>query len=1787
MATAISQRLQQKLDEWKRSLLLGDGRGNSLLSFRPARSSVLRIIEPSSTIAFALFQHQKSMTIPFPTDGAEQLDLFDPTLLEDGGNGQARLFTGPSIPSRSRRPADEAVVDADPRKLPSILYRLRLKAQTALNERGVNVLFAVFGTLEWTDQDDLSTPIRSPLVLVPVELSRESLRDPYKLRPLDEECILNPVLVERLRANHAIDLALDPEEIADLDLDAIVDRTRDAVARQPGWAVSAEGAYIGIFSFLKMSMFKELDGAATLAAQSPIVRRLAGDEDVSLPMPSGMPTGSELDERVALSDTFNVLDADSSQLEAIVWAKAGANLVIQGPPGTGKSQTIANIIAECLAAGRTVLFVSEKMAALEVVYKRLQKIGLHDFCLEAHSHKANKREIIRQLGAALERPTVGVGGATAEHTLSQLQVARDRLNRYVRALHATGNPLKRSVYWVQGEVAARQGAPLLPFPFPASADLTGARLAALQDCVYDLCTSAAVLRAGPDHPWFGCTSSTSSLEQRDNILYHLTHLRELSVTLDDLGTRVAQVTDVSKPRSVDQVRELSAVLTRAATDRLPLSTWLGGSSAPEIATVAVALETQVSVNPDELRKRWHDRVVGALRASAPIQDGPPAEVESLRMSLDRSLDFLEAATTRVRLCQTTLQGHLDLSDAPTLAGARASCLLAGLLLRNPRAESSWFDPARLAQATDLAREAAEHTRIWNEEGGDLRDRFGEEIFDFAPDLLLRYTQKYASFLRILRPRYYRDRGTLRRLSTVARNYPYAEAVAELQRASRVAASRQWLRNHQNELATSLGLHFVGEKTDWEDVQSALDTAREILLARRGTALPAAVITLAAGDGTANALLGETHRVFEESLGVAQTQLQELGTTLPWGETEIGALTLPQLEAFATNLRVELTGLWDAEATFRAHAEGPDGRALQSILVQVDTELGFLGTLFHLTALRVKNLPLTAIGFDEFSGWLTRRLDCIDDLDAWIAYQNVAKRAETLGLGALVVALRDSGATSDSWPDAFLRHVYQLWLDKQYEQQPALAEFRGEQHDAVVRRFRELDRAAVDVAARRVRRILLDRAPQLSGTPSARSELGTLMREVAKRARHKPLRRLFREIPTLLLALKPCVMMSPLSLSQYLDPDRLHFDVVIFDEASQIRPEDAIGAIMRGTQVIVAGDEHQLPPTSFFSTLTPDSGDEWDEAAPEVYESILEACLSAQITPKMLRWHYRSHDESLIAFSNRFIYDGRLITFPSAYQDDPDRGVVFVHVLDGVYDRGSGSTHTNQVEAAAVVELVIDHAARYLGERQPRSLGVVAFSETQQLAILQILDKRRRERPELEAFFAKNDGEEFFVKNLENVQGDERDVIFFSIGYGRNASGQMSMNFGPLNRAGGERRLNVAITRARFHVKVVSSITGDAIDLTRTNAEGVKLLKQYLDYAEKGESILARGTPSVGDDFESPFEVAVARALELKGLKVQPQVGCAGFRVDLGIVHPDKPGRYVLGVECDGATYHSSATARDRDRLRQQVLEGLGWHIHRIWSRDWVRTPVREMEKVLEAYRIALAAAEREPGTRSTIPPPPPPVREEPPRVTLPASDSAHRVVSPPNVPQASPYRAAHLPRLGSKQHFAELPVTAFLDPIVRSVRAEGPVATHVVRQRVAACWDIARVGHNVARRIDDAIALTVVRSQVNRKGNFLWPPEMTTPTVRMSGSGEDARPIAEVCPEEIDEAVLQILRYDFALAHDDLIVGVARLLGYDRAARHVTARIGERIAALVQAGDLARNGDQISRGPSSGQRSAG
>ena len=731
------------------------------------------------------------------------------------------------------------------------------------------------------------------------------------------------------------------------------------------------------------------------------------------------------------------------------------------------------------------------------------------------------------------------------------------------------------------------------------------------------------------------------------------------------------------------------------------------------------------------------------------------------------------------------------------------------------------------------------------------------------------------------------------------------------------------------------------------------------------------------------------------------------------------------------------------------------------------------------------------------------------------------------------------------PDLIKRSFLETFVDRVLRDDARLRRFDGARRNALVDDFRNLDTQLRDTASARIIPAANDRRPKTDIGMA-----GLIRREAEKKTRHIPVRELLSKARGVIQATLPCFMMSPLAVSQYLSSD-LVFDVVIFDEASQVSPGDAINCIYRGAALITAGDQRQLPPTSFFS-LSDDrleSVDEEDDNLAKDYESILDLMkASGRFSSAPLRWHYRSRHENLIAYSNHQFYNSRLVTFPGAVDVADDLGVR-VFPVAGRYRRGTGQD--NPIEAAEVAKRVVHH----FRNRPGWSCGVVTFSDAQRDAVELAVEQARTAHPDLAHRFSADRLDGFFVKSLESVQGDERDVIIFSVGYGPADDGKVYRNFGPLNRAGGERRLNVAITRARRLVEIVTSIR--STDLTGVVSVGAKHLQSYLEFAERGPGALATA-PIDEDNIPRAFEKSVMGVLAGWGHDVVPRVGVGSYRVDVGVRDPSHPGCYVLGIECDGPMYHSARTARDGDRLRHGVLSGLGWDMHHIWCIDWQRDRKSEEQRLRDALNAALATPVESRGVSKT-------------GQAIPVESNRDVVSFSGSDLLGVPYRVASLPDANIFLPIEDVTVASAVVPIVELiVAAESPIHREVLYQRLRDHWRKGRIGARIRETFDRA----VYRADVTVDEEFVVsrtavPLLVRTPTEACS------RPVEHVYRDEIALAVEQLVDGSLGIRQTELFREVCRAFGWYRLSP-AHDRVNKIIDDVARSGRIRQDGDRLS-----------
>ena len=797
--------------------------------------------------------------------------------------------------------------------------------------------------------------------------------------------------------------------------------------------------------------------------------------------------------------------------------------------------------------------------------------------------------------------------------------------------------------------------------------------------------------------------------------------------------------------------------------------------------------------------------------------------------------------------------------------------------------------------------------------------------------------------------------------------------------------------------------------------------------------------------------------------------------------------------------------------------------------------------------------------EKVRGRLKRMRDEVQRYEEWKRLQERHHQLAANALRRFADRIVDDGVSPDVAENEFRYAVAEARWKHARSARPELDEVAKPGRHGRVDAFQFLDRRRLEEAKTLIRSQHLDQLPT-----GAAGEMGFLKGEVAKKKAHRPVRQAFLAAPNMIPRIKPVILMSPISIAQFLPPNRIRFDLLLIDEASQVRPEDALGAVARARQIVVVGDDKQLPPTTFFERLidnpSADDDDGTDEApatatAAEM-ESILKLAEARGLGQAMLEWHYRSRDPSLIKVSNIEFYESGLVLPPSPLEKDDRFGMTLTRVA-GVYStrsRGGGRAGTNRFEAERIADALIEHARAT--DRQGQSVGVVAFSKAQSDMITEVLEMRRRTNPSLDALLREGKNEDVFVKNIENVQGDERDVILVSVGYGPSEpNGPLSsMRFGPVNTEGGERRLNVLFSRARMRCEIFVSFNWREIDLTRTQADGPRVLRRFLSFAESGQLESEKGATGLGAD--SALEEDVAQVIDALGYPVDHQVGSAGFRIDLGVRHPKRPSQYILAVECDGATYHSALWARERDRLRQQVLEGQGWRFHRIWSTDWFYRREQEVERL----RSALIHA-REAAAEGFLPPAANRSRDEnsssPPNGS---PDSGGDEVPPSEAqetPRAPPYKRANVAYSGSAAPH-ELVTQQLAELVTRIVQSEGPIHRVVVARRITEAFGLRRTGSRIVDAVDLGLRWALNGDEIEQSGDFFMTPvQRADPPVRdRSNERTPVTTPAYLPPIEICAAAKWVERENGVVQDQEQMRTVARLLGYKAVGRKLRAHIG-------------------------------
>lgn len=1513
---------------WERKLLDLSLR-NNLLNYIPGRKGVALLVKDQRALEDIIYEGKEFQLLPKVSDH-ENREGEGLTKVSDYFTAYGELLEGEFQQRKIRTLLDEENLE---KKLTKI-YR---DARIHLEESGANSLFLTLGVLKWYENSRSTKERFAPLLLIPVEMKKKVGKNAYTISGREEDTLVNITLLEKLKQDFDLeirgleDLPLDEKGV---DVMKVMSIVRNAVLSQRRWDVLDE-VHLGLFSFSKFIMWNDIRNHGEELRRNKVIESLM-DGKLSFDAERILKDQIMLDEVISPEEILLPVSTDASQLQAVNAAVKGKSFVLHGPPGTGKSQTITTIIANALYQGKRVLFVAEKMAALSVVQRRLEGLGLGHFSLEVHSNKSRKTHILKKLEETTKM--VSTGEVNFKEEAQKLKELRTDLNEVVHALYKSYG-FDMNIYELMGKLEYLESAE----------EIEGLKIA------YD------------------------KLDR--------TQLEELFL----IGRELTSITK--------EVGEYADAPLKGIGIRV----------------YSFDLKSQVENEIKELRNKAES--LGSITDEA-TQDLALKEISD-RGKLIALYELLK------KLDQSALSKELLFHKE----GYRLEKLKKAALLseRKEHLEDT------------LLKDYESSLFLLNEK--ELRDTF------------LQAEEKFILF-----------RGMTKKKVT------------------RLLSAQRRGKDVTEEETLNL-LNQMEEKKKLES---------EI----------------------------------EESLMEFSDLKNNIRSSIEKKPSSILRSTLEELESFQ-----KLFSVFDAENTEHSPI------AFSSI--KKETVEKFKGIFEDFEKSFVKLSEKLDLQVDILPGlegnWAYRFLDRLttyshnlDELREWTSYNKLIDKAEDMHLKPMIHAFENGILSGKDAEDALKKSLYKGAFLYVLSEEPLLQKVTGRQYKEMITYFKEVTTEYEDLAKREIQHVLASRVPDMMKEANSSSEVGILQRAIRSGGRGMTLRTIFDRLPNLLPRITPCMLMSPLSVAQYLGTSKEYFDLVIFDEASQMPTAESVGAMARGKEVVIVGDPKQLPPTTFFSTA---SGKiEEEDGIMEDLDNILEDALALSMPETSLLWHYRSRHESLIAYSNRTYYDNGLYTYPSPKEL---KSMVSYQYVDATY--GRGGTRANRKEAEAVVEEIMGRLKDE--KRREDSIGVVTFSMAQKDMIEDTLQEALKAYPEIEERILAME-EPVFVKNLENVQGDERDVILFSIGYGPDEEGKITLNFGPLNRENGWKRLNVAITRSKKEMKIFTSIRPELMDTSKTSSQGIHDLKGFLEYARRGSQpvdLLEVKSRAKKDTFAD----AIRKELISRGLTADIRVGASKYKVDLAVIDDEKPEEYLLGILCQGESYETARSARDRDILQESVLQGLGWNLMRIYPMDWMENKEREVEKILQRIRE---------------------IRESIPDKKGPAETTEQKIGNLINQSERKEDGAAvenGIGRAYEEAIFDHRPMSSeefrmpkntrdIKDVLMKIIRVEAPLSLPLLYRQTLKAFGV-RYTQKSADIIDNILS-NLGYDILEKKGQyFIYGEEKESGvTFYRYATKEFKREAADLPEEEIQLAIKDIVEKQVSIPEENLISEVLKVFGFSR-----------------------------------------
>jgi len=1675
--------------EQVRKQLLDLSNRNSLLNYRYPKVGCVRLIDELPDQIFEILNENKALSfipvsepkenelikygyIKIDNDTNEKIELKELPSIEEWAKLRYGLETSYELPVHSAQEENKGKhKDTDlqtllyPPSLESRLRNLLRNSETAIQDSGTNILYLTLGFLEWYESNDSSIKHIAPLFTIPVQLEQNKFDKGlgvyyYNIKLKDDSLFTNITLKEKLFNDFNLNLPEIEDETKPEEYFKMV--SNNILANKPGWRIKRQASLMKL-NFRKQVMYQDLNPKKwpkdKSLDQHPILKMFFGASEGNYgPESSGFEEEHNIDSIEDIHDNFPIVfDADSSQHSALIDAVKGKNLVIEGPPGTGKSQTIANLIAAELSNGKKVLFVTDKMPALEVVKKRLDIKGLGDSCLELHSHKTNKQAMLDNLMSRLKRLQSIPHPREISSEINRFEYLKEKLNNYSEIINSNYLQTGETVHKILNKTTRlREKLGVNPDKL-SIVGISGAQItdvtrnkfiikAKLLKTAFEKVAEQAKDNVISNHYWYGINDSEILEYQTGTLNNSLIKWTEKLGELNKLWKKFASDLEfgVDPNYQVERIVKLCESI-----GKLPESNGYEAFSEIEYLTLNLNEFENFILTYEEIHGK-NNELCKIFNSQSVNQPEIIINISKITKILNKiGVDFNVNVSDLVQV-NNVIDGSISLANQietdfvtinkniPKAIQEIINVTETGLLdfiklfgfinqlpfeLWNQRNDELYDNPdldiilPKYLKVLNIIKPIQkilyEHYKL--HKIPELDDLIMAQSTIENTGFLPWFSSDWRKAIKLLKSLSAKPKANKKTLINLLPNLiEYTRGISELDNLNRTdpifgelyrgvespikekcVPLRSWYKSIREEYGFGFGDRVaIGNeiiqmdrniaKRISEIVSQSLGSKISTLMKNISSvrviipnydAINDPKIRLTGNDSPLKKLnkylnekIGylsqvlETSEVTLETIESNQKLMEEVRDLIgDWEKSKIYKKLVPEKFGFsskagkkddlsltaAKNTLNILTIAHSVPPILNALSSKPDSSRYQS-LTKCYADINKI--VEEEKATKAKFIIEGKVNYPEWSESSSNKIGSLIQknqsalnnplwLGTWVQYIDLKKKLSNDGFEKILKSLEENNFKVDQLIDLVELVLYQQLSNEILSNHEPIREFNGLEHTGLIEQFKECDRKLMDLQCKRISYNAARGTPPTgisTGKIRNFTELGLILHEAGLKRKRTSVRGLIKRAGRAILSLKPCFMMSPMSVAQYLIPGKFEFDLIVMDEASQIRPEDALGSIARGSQLVVVGDPKQLPPTSFFTKLVDEDDQDEETVSLQVTDSILDTVIP-MFKNRRLRWHYRSRHESLIAFSNKNFYDSDLIIFPSPFKQNKKYGVKYTPV------KGRFINRRNRVEAAEIARQATYHMLKHPNE----SVGIVAMNSEQRDEISMQLEQIIKDNQLLRFAYEKNQKleEPLFIKNLENVQGDERDVIMISMTYGPDEVGKkIKQYFGPINTDAGWRRLNVLFTRAKNRMHIFSSMRPSDITLDSNSKRGKMALRGFLKYCETGslDQVEYTGKPP-----DSDFEIAVMSALEQVGYECEPQLGVAGYFLDLAVKDPNKPGRFLVGIECDGATYHSAKSARDRDRLRQDVLEQLGWEIHRIWSTDWFKNPQAQLEPIIK------------------------------------------------------------------------------------------------------------------------------------------------------------------------------------------------------------------------------------------------